>query len=148
MRAEDLGDDATAERILRSFRHVAVVGVSDNPARPSYEVASYLRRAGYQITPVNPTIAAWQDLIAYPDLRAAPGPIEVVDVFRRSELVDPVVDDAIAIGAKAVWMQDGVINHPAAARARAAGLLVVMDRCMLRDHREMPMEDQRPKTKD
>lgn len=123
-----------AEQILRRFRRVAVVGVSDNPARPSFEVASYLRDAGYDIIPINPGLRAWRGLPCYASLRAAPGPIEMVDVFRRSELVEAVVDDAIAIGARAVWMQDGVINHAAAAKARAAGLMVVMDRCMLRDH--------------
>jgi len=130
-------DDALAERILRSYRRVAVVGLSPDPSRPSYDVARYLRAVGYEIVAVNPTIRQWLDLPAYPDLHAVPGPVEVVDVFRRSELVDPVVDAAIAIGAKAVWMQDGVVNEPAAARARAAGLLVVMDRCMLRDHRDL-----------
>jgi predicted CoA-binding protein len=76
----------------------------------------------------------WSGQPCYPNLRAAPGPIEVVDVFRRSELVEPVVEEAIAVGARAVWMQDGVVNPAAAARARAAGLLVVMDRCTMRDH--------------
>ncbi|MEO8602317.1 MAG: CoA-binding protein [bacterium] len=128
-------DDAVAAHILRSFHRVAVVGLSDNPARPSYGVAEYLRRVGYDIVPVNPMLTVWEDLAAYPDLRAAPGPIEVVDIFRRSELVEPVVTDAIAVGARAVWMQDGVVHLAAAAAARAAGLLVVMDRCMLRDHR-------------
>ncbi|MDX2170319.1 MAG: CoA-binding protein [Deltaproteobacteria bacterium] len=137
MRDPELGDDVTAADILRRFRRVAVVGLSDNPARPSYEVASYLRAVGYDITPVNPTLSRWRDLPAYPDLRTAPGPIEVVDVFRRSELVAPLVDEAIAVGARAIWMQDGVVDRAAAARARAAGLLVVMDRCMLRDHREL-----------
>jgi predicted CoA-binding protein len=83
---------------------------------------------------VNPQVEQVLGLRCWPSLAAAPGPIEVVDVFRRSELVDPVVDGAIAVGAKAVWMQDGVVNEAAAARARAAGLLVVMNRCMLRDH--------------
>ena len=125
----------TAERILRSFRRIAVVGLSDDPSRPSFGVASYLRDAGYEIIPVNPNLARWRDLPCYPSLRDAPPPIEIVDIFRRSELVAPVVDDAIAVGARAVWMQDGVVDHAAAARARAAGLLVVMDRCALRDHR-------------
>jgi predicted CoA-binding protein len=123
-----------AERILRDFRRVAVVGISDNPARPSHRVASYLRDAGFEIIPINPRLTRWLDLPCYPSLRDAPGSIEVVDVFRRAELVPPVVDDAIAVGARAVWMQDGVIHPGAAATARAAGLLVVMDRCMLRDH--------------
>src|SRR5215510_5089084 len=123
-----------AARILREFRRVAVVGISDRPERDSHRVAAYLQRAGYTIVPVNPRVGEVLGLRCWPSLEAAPGPIEVVDVFRRSELVDPVVDGAIAVGAKAVWMQDGVVNEPAAVRARAAGLLVVMDRCMLRDH--------------
>ncbi len=127
-------DGATAERILRQARRVAVVGISDNPARPSFRVASYLRSAGYDVVPVNPLLERWQDLPCYESVRAVPGHIDVVDIFRRSELVGPVVDDAIAVGATAVWMQDGVINHTAADAAHAAGLLVVMDRCMLRDH--------------
>lgn len=130
--SEDVG--AVAERILRTFRRVAVVGISDNPARPSFRVASYLRDAGFEVVPVNPSFATWRGLRCWASLRDAPRPIEVVDVFRRSELVEPVVDDAIAVGARAVWMQDGVVNPAAAAKARAAGLLVVMDRCMLRDH--------------
>ena len=128
-------DRQTAATILRSFRRVAVVGLSPDERRPSYEVASYLRAVGFTIVPINPQIATWRDLPCFPDLRSAPGPIEVVDIFRRSELVGSIVDDAIAIGARAVWMQDGVVDHAAAARARAAGLLVVMDRCMFRDHR-------------
>jgi predicted CoA-binding protein len=123
-----------AARILREYRRVAVVGISDRPERDSHRVAAYLQRAGYTIIPVNPNVTQVLGLRCWPSLEAAPGPIEVVDVFRRSELVEPVVDAAIAIEAKAVWMQDGVVNERAAAKARAAGLLVVMDRCMLRDH--------------
>jgi predicted CoA-binding protein len=123
-----------AARILRDFRRVAVVGISDRPERDSHRVAAYLQRAGYTVVPVNPNVTQVLGGRCWPSLEAAPGPIEVVDVFRRSELVGPVVDAAIAIGAKAVWMQDGVVNETAAAKARAAGLLVVMDRCMLRDH--------------
>jgi uncharacterized protein len=126
-----------AQRILRDFHRIAVVGISDNPARPSHRVAAYLRDVGFDVIPVNPLLTRWRDLPCYPSLRHAPGPIEVVDVFRRSELVAPVVDDAIAVGARAVWMQDGVIHHTAADRARAAGLLVVMDRCAMRDHMAM-----------
>lgn len=130
-------DAAIAMHILRAFRRVAVVGVSPDPARPSHEVASYLRAAGFDVVPVNPRLTCWEGLPCHPDLLHAPAPIEVVDIFRRSELVAPIVDQAIAIGARAVWMQDGVVDHAAAARARAAGLLVVMDRCMLRDHATM-----------
>ena len=120
--------------ILRRFRRVAVVGISDKPDRPSHEVATYLRGAGYEILPVNPTLSVWEDLPCYPDLHAVPPPVEVVDIFRRSELVGPIVDEAIAVGAKAIWMQIGVVDEAASARARAAGLLVVMDLCMLREH--------------
>jgi predicted CoA-binding protein len=123
-----------AARILREFRRVAVVGISDRPERDSYRVAAYLERAGYTIIPVNPNVREVLGRRCWPSLDAAPGPIEVVDVFRRSELVAPVVDAAIRVGAKAVWMQDGVVDEASAARARATGLLVVMDRCMLRDH--------------
>jgi hypothetical protein len=124
----------TAARILREFRRVAVVGISDRPERDSYRVAAYLQGAGYTIVPVNPNVREVLGRRCWPSLDDAPGPIEVVDVFRRSELVGPVVDAAIRVGAKAVWMQDGVVHEAAAAKARAAGLLVVMDRCMLRDH--------------
>lgn len=127
-------DAAEAERILRQSHRVAVVGISEDPGRPSHRVASYLRSVGYEIVPVNPLLQRWQDLRCYDSVRAVPGHIDVVDIFRRSELVGPIVDDAIAAGAAAVWMQDGVINPTAAAAARAAGLAVVMDRCMLRDH--------------
>ena len=123
-----------AARILREFRRIAVVGISDRPERDSHRVAAYLQRVGYTIIPVNPQVEHVLGVRCWPSLEAAPGPIEVVDVFRRSELVPPVVDAAIAVGAKAIWMQDGVVHDGAAAKARAAGLLVVMDRCMLRDH--------------
>lgn len=133
--AAERGDTrALAAEILRRFRRIAVVGLSDDPARPSYGVARYLDSVGYEIVPVNPRLAHWRGRASYPDLYAVPGRIDVVDIFRRSELVRPVVDQAIAVRALAVWMQDGVIDHAAAAAARAAGLLVVMDRCMRRDH--------------
>ena len=130
-------DDAVAEEILRRFHRVAVVGISADPNRPSHEVASYLRRVGYQVLPVNPTLSTWEGLPCSPDLAAVQPPPEVVDIFRRSEHAGAVVDEAIACGARAVWMQLGVIDAAAADRARAAGLLVVMDRCMLVDHREL-----------
>ncbi|MBX3025744.1 CoA-binding protein [bacterium] len=132
-----MNDDATAEAILRRFRRVAVVGISADPSRPSHEVATYLRHAGYQILPVNPALATWEGLVCAPDLAAVPPPLEVVDIFRRSEHAGAVVDQAIAAGARAVWMQIGVTDADAAARARAAGLLVVMDRCMLREHQRL-----------
>ena len=126
--------DEMAMQILRDFRRVAVVGVSDRPERDSYRVAAYLQQAGYTVIPVNPNLTTVLGQPCWPSLEAVPGLIEVVDVFRRSELVPPVVDAAIRIRARAIWMQDGVEHAAAAARARAAGLLVVMDRCMKRDH--------------
>jgi len=123
-----------ADRILASARTIAVVGLSPDPRRPSHGVARYLQRAGYRIVPVNPMVAEVLGERAYPTLRDLPQPVDVVDVFRRSEFVGPIVDDAIAIKAGAVWLQDGVIDQAAASRARAAGLDVVMDDCMMRRH--------------
>ena len=123
-----------ADRILESARTIAVVGLSPDPRRPSHGVARYLQRAGYRIIPVNPYIDEVLGERAYPSLRALPDPVDVVDVFRRSAFVGPIVDDAIAIRAHAVWLQDGVIDQLAAERARAAGLDVVMDDCMMRRH--------------
>jgi predicted CoA-binding protein len=119
----------TPLEILRAFRVFAVVGLSDKPHRPSHSVASLLQARGYRIVPVNPNLASVLGERCWPDLRSIPFPVEVVDIFRRSEEAGAVVDDAIAIGARAVWMQLGVIDEAAAARARAAGLEVVMDRC-------------------
>lgn len=117
------------QEILKRFKTFAVVGLSPRPERPSNDVASFLKRNGYRIVPVNPGHREILGETCYPDLISIPFPIEVVDIFRRSELVMPVVDQAIQIGAKAVWMQLGVINEGAAEKARAAGLAVVMDRC-------------------
>jgi predicted CoA-binding protein len=126
-----------AEKILTSARTIAVVGLSANPRRPSHGVARYLQRVGYRIIPVNPNLEEVLGERAYPTLREIPQPVDVVDVFRRSEFVGPIVDDAIAINATAVWLQDGVFDEEAAARARAAGLDVVMDDCMMRRHAQM-----------
>ena len=119
----------TPLEILRTWRTFAVVGLSDRLDRPSHTVSIFLKSRGYRVVPVNPNLKEVLGETCYPDLRSIPFPIEVVDIFRRSELVGPIVDDAIAIGAKAVWMQLGVIDEAASARARAAGLEVVMDRC-------------------
>ena len=123
-----------AEKILRSAHTIAVVGLSANPQRPSHGVARYLQRAGYRIIPVNPNVAEVLGERAYATLSELPGPVDVVEVFRRSEFAGAIVDEAIAIGAKAVWLQDGVVDDAAAERARAAGLDVVMDDCMMRRH--------------
>ena len=121
--------------ILASARTIAVVGLSDKPDRDSYRVAAYLQRAGYIIMPVNPAVEQVLGEMSVPSLRDLAGPVDVVDIFRRADAVPEIVEDAIAIGAKVIWMQDGIVHNAAAARARAAGLKVVMSRCMLRDHR-------------
>src|SRR3984893_6386910 len=126
-----------AEKILRSAHTIAVVGLSANPQRPSHGVARYLQRAGYRIIPVNPNVTAVLGERAYATLSELPGPVHVLEVFRRSEFAGAIVDDAIAVGAGAVWLQDGVVDEAAAARARAAGLDVVMDDCMMRRHAQM-----------
>lgn len=125
------------EEILSFSRVVAVVGLSSKTDRPSYEVASYLKEQGYRIIPVNPLEKEILGEICYPDLASIPEPVDVVDIFRRSEEVLPIVGEAIKIGAKAVWMQEGVVNGEAAARAREAGLLVIMDECMLKEHQRL-----------
>jgi uncharacterized protein len=123
-----------ADKILRSARTIAVVGLSANPRRPSHGVARYLQRAGYRIIPVNPNVSEVLGERAYATLSELPAPVDVVEVFRRSEYAGAIVDEAIAIGAGAVWLQDGVVDDAAAQRARAAGLDVVMDDCMMRRH--------------
>jgi predicted CoA-binding protein len=125
------------EEILNSSRVVAVVGLSSKPERLSYKVASYLKQQGYRIIPVNPTEKEILGEPCYPDLASVPEPIDVVDIFRRSEEVPPIVEEAIKIGAKAVWMQEGVVNKEAAARARKSGLMVVMDKCMRKEHQKL-----------
>jgi hypothetical protein len=113
---------------------VAVVGLSPNPERPSHVVASYLIEHGYHVIPVNPNAQQILGKASYPDLSSIPETVEVVDIFRRPEEVMSVVEEAIKIGAKAVWMQEGVINEEATAKARDAGLLVVMGKCMRKEH--------------
>lgn len=122
------------EKILKEYHTVAVVGASPDSRRPSHRVAAYLAQHGYRIIPVNPNARTVLGKESYPNLSSIPEKIEVVDIFRRSEEVIPIIDEAIKIGAKVIWMQEGVINEEAAARARNAGLLVVMDKCMLKEH--------------
>jgi hypothetical protein len=128
---------STEEKILKTYRKVAVVGLSPKPDRPSHRVASYLKGQGYRIIPVNTYAKEILGETCYPHLSSIPEPVDVVDIFRRPEAVLPIVEDAIKIGAKAVWMQEGVINEEAASLAKEAGLLVVMDRCMLKEHRKL-----------
>jgi predicted CoA-binding protein len=121
--------------LLHSAHTIAVVGLSNKVWRPSYGVSEYMQRAGYRIIPVNPELREALGERCYPDVESVPE--RIVNIFRRSELVAEIVDAAIRVGAKAVWMQEGVVNEEAAARARAAGLTVVMDRCLLKEHRKL-----------
>ncbi|AWI76029.1 CoA-binding protein [Parazoarcus communis] len=132
-----LGTDIELKQLLESTRTIAVVGISPKPERASHEVALYLQHHGYTIIPVNPVCDEVLGLKCYPSLREVPVKIDVVDVFRRSEEVMPVVEDAIAIGARAVWLQLDVIAPEAIARAEAAGLSTVMDRCTKIEHRRL-----------
>ena len=126
--------DEDIAQILNSYRTIAIVGLSNNPDKPSYGVAEYLKAKGYKIIPVNPAVEEIQGEKSYPNLAAIPEPVEIVDIFRRSEDIPPIVDAAIQVGAKVVWMQLGIENEPSASKARQAGLKVVMNRCMKREH--------------
>ncbi len=122
------------ERILKNCPTIAVVGLSSKRFRASYGVSHYMQAAGYRIIPVNPKETEVLGEKCYATLEDVPEKIDLVNIFRRSELVPPIVDSAIALGAKAVWMQEGVEDESSAAKARAAGLDVVMDRCLLKEH--------------
>ena len=127
----------TVEEILEEGKNIAVVGLSPKPERDSHRVAKYMQEHGYRIVPVNPMAEEILGEKSYPDLTSVPDQIDVVDIFRRPEDVPPIVDQAIAIGASAVWMQLGIVNEDAAAKARGAGLGVVMDKCMLVEHQRV-----------
>lgn len=127
-------DDARMIAVLDKAETIAVVGHSDKPHRPSYRIAQYLRDVGYTVYAVNPTIEAVNGEISYPSLADVPVKVDIVNIFRRSEYVSDIVDQAIEIGAGAVWMQFNVIDEDAAARAIAAGLDVAMDRCIKVEH--------------
>ena len=131
---------STESKILNSCRVVAVVGCSANEERASYRVAKYLKEHGYKIIPVNPSLTEVLGETCYPDLASVPEPVEVVDIFRKSEDVPAIVEQAIKIGAKAVWMQEGITNDSAAGQARSADIMVVMDRCMLKEHQRLQAE--------
>jgi predicted CoA-binding protein len=132
--AVEINSSETISRILDECHTIAVVGLSSDTWRPSNSVSAYMRRVGYRVIPVNPNETEVFGAKAYPDLASVPEKIELVDVFRRSEEAGKAVDEAIAVGAKAVWLQEGVIDRAAAQRALDAGLLVVMDRCWLKEH--------------
>ncbi|MEJ7711771.1 MAG: CoA-binding protein [Pyrinomonadaceae bacterium] len=128
----------TISRVLDECQVIAVVGLSSNPVRPSHGVASYMKRVGYKVIPVNPNEREVLGETAYASLADVPVKIDLVDIFRRSDEAGAVVDEAIRIGAKAVWLQEGVVDQAAAERALEANLLVVMDRCWLKDHARRP----------
>ena len=123
--------------ILRAIRTVAVVGFSPKPDRASYNVARALQDFGYRIIPVRPMLTEGLGEKAYASLADLPRPPDLVDVFRASDAVDAVVDECIAVGAKRIWLQEGVVNEAAALRARAAGITVIMDRCIWKDYRAL-----------
>ncbi|MGB7844823.1 MAG: CoA-binding protein [Candidatus Acidiferrum sp.] len=136
-----LPDNATSSsdpitQLLRASKTIAVVGLSSNPTRPSHEVAAYLQSVGYRIIPVNPNEREVLGQKSYARLEDIPDPVDIVDVFRRSEDVPPVADSAIAIHAKALWFQQGIAHAAAAEKARTAGLLVVEDACLFIEHKK------------
>ena len=130
----EINSSETIKKILEECRTIAVVGLSSSPSRPSYGVASYMRRRDYKVIPVNPNETEVFGEKSFASLEEVPQQIDLVDIFRRSSEAGTAVDGAIAVGAKAVWLQEGVIDQAAAQRAANAGLLVVMDRCWLKEH--------------
>jgi predicted CoA-binding protein len=128
---------ASIPEILKETRTIAVVGLSSNHMRPSNGVGEYLKRVGYRVIPVNPNEAEVLGEKSYARLEDVPEKIDMVDVFRRPEFVPDIVESAIRVGAKTVWLQEEVVHEAAAERARGAGLNVVMDRCILKEHRKM-----------
>lgn len=122
--------------LLKNAKTIAVVGLSNNPMRAAYGVSAYMQSQGYRIIPVNPEADLVLGEKAYKSLSDVPEPVDIVDIFRRSEFVGPIVDEAIQKGAKAVWMQETVVDEEAAQKARDKGMFVVMDRCILKEHRK------------
>ncbi|KKQ24219.1 MAG: CoA-binding protein [Candidatus Roizmanbacteria bacterium GW2011_GWC2_37_13] len=121
----------------KNIKTIAIVGLSDKSDRPSYKVCKYLMEHGFKIIPVNPNIESVFGLKSFQNLKDIKEPIDVVDIFRKSEFVEPIVDEAIKIGAKSIWMQEGVVNEVAAAKARSAGLTVVMNMCMMKEYKKI-----------
>ena len=135
MMASNVNQDQIIQKLLHTVKTIAVVGLSSRPAKPAHYVPAYLQAHGYRIIPVNPNLTQVLGEKAYPDLASVPDPVDLVLLFRRSEEVYPFVESAIQIGAKAVWMQLGIEDEKAAALARNAGAEVVMDACMLVEHK-------------
>lgn len=132
-----VNDSEAIKEILERSRTLAIVGLSSKPARPSHGVAQYLQSVGYRIIPINPNESEVLGERSYPSVREAPAPLDGVVIFRKSEAVSPFVEEAIERGARFVWMQEGVCHEAAARRALDAGLMVVMNRCMLKEHRKL-----------
>ncbi len=130
-------DETRLREILTNIHNVATVGVSSSEEKPSFGIFAYLKAHGYNMIPINPTATTIQGLRVYSDLAAVPEKVDVAQVFRKPEDVPPVVEEAIRIGAKVVWMQEGIVNDAAAQRAEAAALQVVMDRCMMKTHKKL-----------
>ncbi len=129
------GQDDPITRLLKNSKVIAVVGLSSDPLRPSHGVSAYMQSQGYRIIPVNPQIESALGEKSYPSLLQVPEKIDIVDIFRRPEFVEEVVDQAIQLKVPAIWMQEGVVHEKAAEKARKAGIFVVMDRCILKEHR-------------
>jgi predicted CoA-binding protein len=134
---DHFASDEDIERLLRAARTIAVVGCSDRPERDSNRVARYMQLQGYTIFPVNPAVKSALGVASAPDLESLGAPVDIVDIFRRPEHVPAIVEAAIRTGARAVWMQLGIVHEEAARRATGAGLTVVMDRCILIEHRRL-----------
>jgi predicted CoA-binding protein len=132
-----LANFAEIKNILQSCQTIAVVGLSPKPTRPSNEVALYLQEAGYTVIPVNPGQTEILGQTCYPHLQAIPGQVDLVNIFRKPEDVEPIVAEAIAIKARVIWMQQGIVNEKAADMARQAGMNVIMDRCIKVDHQDL-----------
>ena len=128
---------STIADALKQPKNIAVVGLSNSPLRPSHGVAAYMQTHGYRIIPVNPAIDSVLGEKAYKSLAEVPGKIDIVDIFRRSEFVPEVVDEAIKLRVPVIWMQEGVVHEAAAEKARKAGIFVVMDRCILKEHHKL-----------
>ncbi|RPJ44897.1 MAG: CoA-binding protein [Betaproteobacteria bacterium] len=129
-------DAAARCAMLKKVRTIAVVGLSPNAARPSYGVAKAMQDYGFRVIPVHPAAQEILGEKVYPTLADIPHPVDLVDVFRSAEFIDGVVDECLALGLKAIWIQEGIVNEAAAARAQAGGMMVVMDRCVYRDYRD------------
>ncbi len=121
---------------FKKIKTIAIVGLSDKPDRPSYKVGKYLLEQGFKIFPVNPNIDNFLGIKSYKTLSDIKEKIDVVDIFRKSEFVEPIIEEAIKIGAKTIWMQEGVVNEKAAAKARAGGLTVIINMCMMKEHKK------------